>query len=422
MSGCTYAPKPEDPFRKISPAELVYDFNDLVKKIHTNSFEPYLIHTKPKTDSIAATIESKLTDSMTVVQFYRLIRPYVSAFNDAHLSLYLPDLYYKQFKQKGGKLFPFAVAIDGGRLFIRDNLSRDTRVKPGMEITSINGIATKKLLGDMFSFISGDTYPYKVGAAEERFQILLWRMYGFNNGFDVAFTNGQHIVAKGIPDTKPDTITTNDAFNFRIVKNVGIMNISEFLYEKKKIFDQYLQNTFAQIKRQHINALIIDIRGNGGGSTQLVRDVYNYIGTTPYTFGNSETYMENGKIKTDNTIKPDTLATVTNKFGGKVFLLIDPQTYSTAFMMANTFQYYKMGVIVGDSSAEQMQMSGEVSQSELPNSGILLYCPTTAFVIPNHNNKEKRLYPDHYIVPSLQDKLSEKDTVLNYCIKLAGGK
>ena len=411
----------KDPFRKLPPSQLRSDFDYLVKQVTANSFEPYLIHTKQKADSMAASIKGQLADSMTVVQFFRFIKPYISAFNDAHLSLALPDEYFNQFQKSGGKLFPFTVAIDGQRLFINDNLSGDPAIKKGMEIASINGVATKKLLGDMFDFISGDTKPFKTATAEQRFRLLLWRMYGFGNNFDIVFTNGQHVAIKNIRQTPPDT-SAEPAFRFRTIKNTGIIKITEFVGEKQKPFDQYLQNTFAEIKRQHITALIIDIRGNGGGSTKLVRAVYHYITTKPFLFSTSETYKQNGKITTDYVTKLDTPEMVSNPFNGKVFLLIDARTYSTAFMMANTFQYFKMGVIVGDSSAEQMQMSGEVNELLLPNSGIELYCPTTAFIVPNRNGIDKRLYPDHYLVPSLADKLSNNDVTLNYCLKLAAGK
>jgi hypothetical protein len=411
----------KDPFRKLPPSELSSDFDYLIKRAAANSFEPYLINTKRQTDSLAASIKNKLADSMTIVQFFRLIKPYVAAFHDAHLTLALPDVYFDQFQKDGGKLFPFTVAIDRRRLFIDDNLSGDASIKKGTEISSINNIATKKLLGDMFNFISGDTYPYKINMAEQRFRLLLWWIYGFGNGFDIVFTNGQHAVIKNIPEAPPDT-SNKAVFGFKTVRNTGIMKISGFNGELQKTFDQYLQNTFAQIKQLHINALIIDIRRNGGGSTDLVNDLYDYITTKPFMFGTSETYVENGEIKIDHVTKPDTPKAVSNRFNGKVFLLIDARTYSTAFMMANTFQYFKMGVTVGDSSAEQMQMSGEVRQSGLPNSGLVLYCPITAFTIPNHNGNDKRLYPDYYIVPSLQDKLNKTDVTLNYCLKLAACK
>jgi len=412
-----------DLYRKIPSYELKSDFNNLLERISAINPDPYNNCSRPHVDSLATEIKNKLTDSMTVLQYYRLVRPFVSAFNDGHFSMFLPDAYENDFKTKGGKLLPFNVAIDGKRIFISQSFTADTTIKTGREITAVNGISSDKLIDDMLNFISGDSGPYKMQSLEERFQILLWRVYGFDNNFDITFKNGMHKIITGVLAQKLniDSAAKQD-FNFTLIKvkqqPIGLIKISLMETEKKEAFDKFLQTTFAAIQQQQVKTLIIDIRDNGGGSTKLVSALYNYITTKPYSFGISESYFSNGKLKTDADTTLTIPAAVKNKFSGKVFLLSNSGTYSTAHMMANSFKYYKLGVIVGDSSAEKMRISGEVTTLTLPNTGLTVYCPSSVFALPNSTGANSRLHPDYQIIPTLNDKLYKKDTVLSYCINL----
>jgi hypothetical protein len=404
---------------KIPPNKLREDVDFLYKQIITINPDPFINCSRYEIDSLNKSIKGSIKDSMTAMQYYRLVRPLISAFNDGHLSIF-PDKDFAKFKEYGGKLFPFEVVIDNGRIFIKGNSQKNNIALRGSQIISINNVSDDKLIKTLLAFFSGDSYPYKLKTVEENFAIGLWRAFGFKDSFQLVLGNGKKLIVQGviIPTKQP-----NEQASLKLISavkgRVALLTIPSLVFDSKKGFDGFLDSSFTVISRLKINRLIIDIRNNGGGSTLLARDVFNYITNTPYSVSREETAFENGTFvrSVDTTL---TLPVhLKNKFSGKTFLLMNSGTYSSAHMMANTFKYYKMGITVGDSSCERMRISGEVTKIILPASKLVMYCPSSVFVLPSASDQRSRLIPDHIVPLTFKDRINGYDKQLQYCLKLA---
>ncbi len=199
---------------------------------------------------------------------------------------------------------------------------------------------------------------------------------------------------------------------------VAIIKIASLEFSRKVFFEGFLSSSFSEIKKNNIENLIIDIRNNPGGSTLLAKECFNYITNRSYAVSKEEIFLKDGKLKKD----PDETLTapqpVANKFKGNVVLLTNSLTGSSAHMMAASFNYYKFGKIVGDISPITKSIFGEVSQFTLPKSELIVYCPTSFFILPYFSNPDKRITPDYFYRETLQDKLSDNDTQLQYCLKI----
>jgi hypothetical protein len=399
----------------ISPQKLRGEVDFLYTQINKVDPDPYINCRKPQIDSLAKAIKVSITDSMTSMQYYRLIRPLVSAFNDGHLALF-PE---KDFK---GKLFPFKVVINSGSIFIKENLTSNDPILHGTEIKSVNNIPAPQLIKTLLAFFSGDSYPYKLKTVEENFATGLWRAYGFQGNFSIMLSNGNKLTVPGIPLTKqPDKVPSLKLLK-QVKGQIALITVPSLVIDNKKQFDHFLDSSFTLIYQLKINRLIIDIRNNGGGSTLLARSVFNYIANKPYSVSREEITFYNGSVlrNIDTALTKPIL--LKNKFAGKIFLLMNSGSYSSAHMMANAFKYYKMGITVGDSSCERMRISGEVNKIILPASKLIMYCPSSAFILPFVSNQHSRLIPDYIISLTFKDKMENYDRQLQFCLKMAANR
>jgi hypothetical protein len=405
---------------KLPPDKLQSDLDFLYKQIVTIDPDPFINCSHAKTDSLYASIKRRITEPMTTMQYYRLLRPLVSSFDDGHLSIF-PERDFAKFQREQGKVFPFEVLIDSGRLFIKASLQKNYTVVHGSEIVLINNIPAHELIKTLLTFFSGDSYPYKLKTVEENFAIGLWRAYGFKNNFQLVLADGTKLRVAGVaPVDKP-----SQHASLRLLKSadeqVALLTIPSLVIDNDKGFDRFLDSSFTLIGRGNIKHLIVDIRNNGGGSTLLARKVFDYITTIPYAVSREEIAYSNGRfVRTVDT----TLTTpkqFKNKFTGKTILLMNSGTYSSSHMMANAFKYYHLGTTVGDSSCERMRISGEVNKIVLPASKLEMYCPSSVFILPSASDQRSRLIPDYLIPLTFTDRLRNHDSQLQFCLKLSAG-
>jgi hypothetical protein len=408
--------------KKISIQGLNSDFDYLLHVIVSVNPDPYHNASKDRISLLGNEIKSRLNHPITGIEFFRLISPLISAYNDAHLVIN-NGLYFNEFEQGGGKLFPLRVIIglNANRLFLNDGAER------GKEIVSINGISCISILEKLSHLYPGDSEAYKTTILENGFAICLWKEFGFNGNFKILFKDGSLENIDGQPVVQwLNNKKRKDFFECRSLQNngqnVAFIKLLSFEGEKKEQFAQFLTQSFKNIHQWGCRSLVIDIRGNIGGSTHLVEQLFNYIAKNPYSISWEEKTFKYGEILTTEDRKLITPTPAENKFKGKVYLLINATTFSSAHMMANAFRFYNMGTVIGDISSEKMLISGEPVFFTLPNSQINGYCPSSVFVLPNTLGPDSRLIPNNVVMQSIDDKLHDKDTQLNFCLKLIAGK
>jgi len=192
-----------------------------------------------------------------------------------------------------------------------------------------------------------------------------------------------------------------------------------------EVFKEFLENTFKIIKEKNINKVIIDIRENSGGDSELNNLLLSYITIIPFqqssgrywkvsyeakiAYKNNPVYGENfGQEflnrynRSENQsiiesfedeliqpIKPE------NYFTGKTCVLIGPSTFSSANFLADAIKTYKLSTLIGSATGELTNDFGEVISFTLPNSGNYIYVSSTYDIGANGNpNLFEPVYPD----------------------------
>ena len=164
-------------------------------------------------------------------------------------------------------------------------------------------------------------------------------------------------------------------------------------------------------------ALILDLRGNGGG----------YVDTLERLAGNFFDHdLKIADLKGRKEMKPQ-LAKTHGKatFSGKLIVLIDSNSGSASEIFARLIQLEKRGIVIGDRSAGAVMQARayfyEVGAVNAVGYGVSI---TNADVIMSDGKSVENVgvIPDELMLPTAEDMAAGRDPVLARAFELAGIK
>lgn len=152
--------------------------------------------------------------------------------------------------------------------------------------------------------------------------------------------------------------------------------------------------------------LIIDLRGNDGGSIEVMKLLLGRFVPERIKYG---TYI-NRNERNEDFIEP-----IGSKYQGNVVLLVDEMSISGAENMAGIIQYFKIGKIIGSQTPGQMLWGN----GYLINDSIALAIPIYKMEYPNGFNPENNgITPDIEMELNREDLLIGKDAQLLKAIEI----
>jgi C-terminal processing protease CtpA/Prc len=168
-------------------------------------------------------------------------------------------------------------------------------------------------------------------------------------------------------------------------------------------------------KARKREALVLDLRGNGGGNESTMLRMLGNVFDHDVTVG---------ELKRRSETKPIVARTRGKAaFGGKLIVLIDGASGSAAEIFASVIQTEKRGTIIGDRSSGQVMRSKSYEHQLGQN--LLVYYETSvtdADVITAGGKSLERVgvSPDERLLPTAGDLAGERDPVLARATALAG--
>lgn len=187
------------------------------------------------------------------------------------------------------------------------------------------------------------------------------QVYYINNGYKDSILIGK----SHFKDIHNNTSNSHQTFKVTLEiesKETAILLIPSFSLKRYMECD----SIFMLIKRNDIENLIIDVRGNSGGFGWKVDSRTSFLtdrsyacydsGYSKFGFMNSSWVTEDirsGKYEQignyvyypGDIIKPERHL---NCFNGSIYVLIEANSYSGAIVFANNIQCYSLGIIVGE--------------------------------------------------------------------------
>ena len=292
------------------------------------------------------------------------------------------------------------------------------------------GYYSRKLL-----FLDGISSPYQIEAIKENGVRKKYTVEGFSRA--EADSINKALAAKL-------NSTGNKPYEFKFLPNgVGYLNYRSMRNDKSLPFEKFLDETFGKLKDSNATGLIIDLRENSGGDSQLGELLIRYFNKKPYIFAGGMKWKISAPYKTflkaqANYDDADARFYMSQKdgdtyeyineqltiptpkepfFNGKVAVLIGTATFSSANMLADGIVSYKLAKTFGEPTGESPNDFGEMYNFMLPNSHIIARGATKLFTRANKDEKDfGPVIPENIVYTSAADLKQKKDKVLETAV------
>ncbi|WP_288437211.1 S41 family peptidase [uncultured Chryseobacterium sp.] len=452
---------------QFSPDQFVEDlrtFRSIREKANSGL---YVYRTRKEIDSIYRQAETEAGNSKNIFDFYKVIANVTGFEGSCHNYTDLPN-HASYYLTRKPEYLPITLKNVDGRL-LQD--SKDVAIPLGAEILSVNGVSAREMISRFSKYYFSDGYsmPYKETTGFERGMLdKFYIEFGTHKNYVITYQWNGNIKEISLPGTSWENFKKlqdsrhslhfdqkllSEKYSFT-KEGEGIYRLSlrgfDFATGKEdpayKKFSVFLDKMMDTLEREKIQNLIIDLRGNTGGTGALYEKVFSFFTPRPfrdsqyaYTLFNevpmeeklviTPLFLSNGvKDKhglnaylkqlypkevqgkyywTDDknpSIMPDT-----RTFKGQLYLFVDQRVASAASHLASLIKSYTNAIVIGkETVGGYYEHNGHLPLVyELPNTGI-----QTGFSIV-HVIQDAQNLPDqkrgHGIIPHIKVQQTDQE-------------
>lgn len=388
-------------------------------------------------DSLYRETMKRVINTKDDVSYYKELDCFLNRFNDAHTNLFdYPDSGYEEtdYPNYGTKY------IGGKYYFIK--YKKDCPYSDpdllGAEIVEIDGLPTEQYVEKfVLPYLTGSTLKYRLNQAG---RLLLNGLEGSSICGKAICRDGKmktfNIVRNGEAIRKNDDVwLPEDEYSFHTSKavtlnwkdDIAFLNIRRFIPES---VCNDIDKAMAEINARQCRGVIIDLRGNGGGRTDVAWRLQMYLtqADTIRSFG-AQTRINSGYGRSQGNYrkeyedfylykayKNEPPELITKPQGIKVLscpvaILIDNNSFSACEdFLINIYEMPNRPVLIGEETAGS---TGAPLVIELPHGAVARIC-TLRPLFPYSMKPfvEKGIIPDIEVIPTLQEVLKGKDVVM----------
>ncbi|HEY1199350.1 MAG TPA: S41 family peptidase [Niastella sp.] len=417
---------PYDPARLYSKETLKADLRFVQKNLETKHAGLYRYITKPALTRFFDSLHHSITGPMTEQAFFRLLTLLHEKIKNGH-TMFLPGDSAMAFYNKSGRHLPFLANFTNGKLYITENHSADSTLKPGTEILSINGTSASSIIQQLLVRMTrdGNNHTYPVWIFNHYFSSYYSFIFDQHATHIVELKDSTSTVRtqqiKALPkdsirhfkqirypaanDEKGIVLTEKKENNAAILKiktfNSDILE-SKYQQNYKQVYD----SIFKYIHRQKIGNLILDLRDNQGGHFEPGQALLAYLIKSPSRF-----LLDGDESK---IIQPKAM-----HFNGKLIVLTNGGSFSVTAIVCASLKRDRKTIFIGEETGGNAHViSGEPTELVLPNTKIKAEISTITYRIIADRNDGHGVMPDYPIIPSIEDILSGKDPIQALAMKL----
>lgn len=456
---------------KYSPRQMRQDLDFLVKtdeQVHPDIF----VHTPEAIfDSVIAGAQGELDGPMTALQFYKVIAPVQSSLKDGHTYVIFPYQFRSSYLKAGGKIIPFDVRVEGEKILIRKNYSSDSTLAPDSQILSINSVGAGEMTSTLRKYTYGEFESLRNSEMGELFKPLVWAVYGFDGPFTVKYissVDGRTHTDElpGITEARFDSLFAGgkniqrqmSLWDFKLLEGgkVALIDMRSFGASRDlSRFRKFLDSSFAIIKDRKIENLIIDVRNNGGGESELTEALINFVATKPWVLFSRADWKMSVQAKaeiipwylswipiktflplfsfmyTSTKIKkvefdsvdhellhvyssPGKLKSNPLRFEGHTYVLINRGSFSASVLFAAVMKDYHFATLIGQETGQSANPFGGNYFFTLPNTHLRASVPTGRNYRPSGRVTGKGVMPDYTVEPSPAQMAAGTDLVMKF--------
>src|SRR5687768_3094368 len=269
----------------LSAAAAQEDFDVLWKSVREAHGGLHRYTTAAELDRRTSAHRARLGQPMSVIAFSRILSESLAELRDGHARLEFDSVTNASLAT--ASVLPLRVAIEGEKLIVTFNDSpSDTTIKPGMEIVSVNGRISTEIIRSLLPAVSGDGFieTGKLSRLAREFATRYWLYVEQTGTYRVVVrdADGGQRSATLTGILERDRRQVVNPVNAAMTENFARLdgprgNVSlEFPGDGKvarlrvrafdgQAFPATLDSAFRVLRERGTTALVLDLRGNGGG-------------------------------------------------------------------------------------------------------------------------------------------------------------
>ena len=363
---------------------------------------------------------SKVKRTKSTFEYYQVLQELCAKLKDGHTNIYPPKELHKLFYSRPS----IKTALIGNKVVVtkvKDSKLKKACIKRVFEITHIDNIPVKKYAEKhILPYISASTqqdlivktYDYKLLSGKENSSVAL----KFRN---IQGERKEHKVKRKFSKNEG---TKQSILDFNILDgNIGHLILGSF--GKEDVVTKF-KEVFPKIKGT--NALIIDLRTNGGGNSDFAHEILSHFTDKPVLTSSWKTpkYMPSyrawamfgwanwikGEVGHWHVGESETFKPKKSKWYSKeVILLISPETFSAAEDFSVAFKYMKRGKVIGEPTGGS---TGQPLTFNLPGGGKVIVCTKRDTYPDGKDFVGIGVLPDVKVAQSWNDFVNDRDVVL----------
>jgi C-terminal processing protease CtpA/Prc len=362
----------------------------------------------------------KIRATRSTADYYRVLKRFVSQLHDGHTGVWAND---NQLADSVSRRPPIGAVLVENKVLVQtvmsDSLQR-TGIRPGLEIVTIDGIPAK-------AYADQYVRPYQAGSTMQNLDVQTY-LYNLLRGpkdkpVTVSFRDAKgQTFSRVLPRLGYGKLTPEPSFFFRVLPgNVAYVQLNSFdddqaLTRFKAAYDSIAPTS----------ALILDVRRNGGGSSDYGWNILSYLTDKPMKTGSYESRLYSPlrrargegvvleSVEGDNNWQPNGKHLYTKP----VVVITSGETFSAAEDFAVVFDAMKRGTIIGEPTGGS---TGQPLAFALPG-GVMARVCTKRDMYPDGTEwNAKGIQPQLLVRPTVADIQSGRDTVLEAALAHLGG-
>jgi len=346
-------------------------------------------------------------------EYYRELQRFVATLKDGHTSVgwNRGDLW------DNWATIPIITRLIDGKMIVTEVLNDELgqrKIKRGLEIVKINGI-------DVHEYISNYIKPFVFSSTEQWTNLIAYGAYmrestrgKRSESIHLTFKDDNNNIFESAisRSMSENSLPPTPLFDFTVLEdNIGLLRIDDFWQNN---FTAHFDSIYEKIHTT--DALIIDIRGNGGGNSSNSEYVLSHLTNESFNMSawSSPRYIPAfaswNRPKEWHVGEPWIGQPVKNKpiYNKPVALLIDESTFSAAEDFCVGFRTMKRGTIIGTPSGGS---TGNPIGFGLPGGGWVQFC------------SKKDTYPDstEFVGVGILPDIEVRETISSFLSKAETG-
>jgi hypothetical protein len=462
FSSCSVSRSSYSPSKKYSPEQLAKDYDIFRGALEESHPGMYWYTPKNEMDTYFDWGKDQIRDSLNEEGFRKVLNYVISKINCGHTVTRASKGFIKFRDTAFNKIFPLSLKIWPGAAdtaIVAANLIRkDSVLTRGVIVKKIDHRPISTILDTLCQFISSDGYnlTHKYQALSNRggFGAAFTSVFGSKENYFVDYVNGDGIERSTVISSynpRTDSASRNAiarftrttrterkkqvmsaARNLRIdsANKTAIMDLSTF--SRGLQLKTFFKTSFKEIKNKKVRHLVIDVRGNGGGSvtnstflTKFIADKKFKVADSLYANTRNSRYKkhidgyfynrlfmlfmtakkEDGKFHFGYFERHYFKPKKKDHYNGNVYILTGGNSFSATTLFTQTVKPQNNVTVVGEETGGGAYGNSAwlIPDLTLPVTGIRIRLPLFRLVIDKNLPKDGRgVQPEVISVPTTE--------------------